>query len=422
MRRANDWTAERFRAYGLDSTWVEGWPFGRTWERGLASVVLLAPHRRHVVAYSWAWSPGTNGPSTGDVVYVDARSAADYSRRFAGRLAGQWVMVDPPQPVRNPNGPPMSPADSARFDSTRRAYFAPPTDPAERAFRQARLSLLAREGIAGLLRDGGKEFGLLTMSGSPEAPYPYPHVVVPHQDYAQFHRLLARGERVTVQADVRNTMSTEPVEAFNTIAELRGTERPDEVVLLGAHLDSWDLATGASDNASGSVAVLEAARILKAAGARPKRTIRFALFSGEEQGLLGSQRYAEAHAAELGRYQAVLVLDNGTGRITGMSLEGRSELRDAWQSLLGVVGELGPFEVLARTKGGTDHLPFLRHGVPAFNYDQLPRGYDHTHHSQIDSYDHAVPSDVAQAATVMAATAYLLADLPELLPRGRRAH
>jgi len=419
MRRANDWTAERFREYGADSSWLEGWTFGPSWERGPATLTLVAPHRRQLVAYSWAWSPGTNGLVAGDVVHVDARTEAEFVRRFAGRLAGKWVMTSAPQPVKNPDGAPLSARDSARFDSTLRAFYAPPLDPAERTFRQRRLALLAAEKVAGLLRDGGKEFGLVTMSGSPEAPYPFPHVVVAHEDYAQFHRLLAAGERVAIEANVENRLSREPVEAYNTVAELRGAERPDEVVLLGAHLDSWDLATGATDNAAGSIAVLEAARILAASGARPRRSIRFALFGGEEQGLYGSRHYASVHAGDLDRYQAVLVLDNGTGRITGVSLQGRDELREAWNSLLAPVRELGPFEVKARNKGGTDHLPFLPYGVPAFNFDQLSRGYDHTHHSQIDSYDHAVPADVAQAATVMAATAYGLANLPALLPRRR---
>jgi len=420
MRRANDWTAERFRAYGMDSVWLEPWPFGRAWERGPMTLTLVAPHRRQLVGYSWAWAPGTNGPVTGDVVYVDAKTEADFTRRFAGTLAGKWVMTSPPQPVPNPDGPPLTAADSARVRAAIRELYAPPTDSTELAFRQRRLSLIAREPIAGLLRDGAKEFGLVTMSGSPESIYPMPFLVVSHEDYAQFHRVLALGERVALQADVRNTFSSQPVTAYNTVAEIRGSTNPDEIVLLGAHLDSWDIATGATDNATGSIAVLEAARILKASGVRPRRTIRFALFSGEEQGLYGSERYAAAHAGELPKYQAVLVLDNGTGRITGMSLQGRAELHDAWTSLLQPVSALGPFLVQARNKGGTDHLPFLPYGVPAFNFDQLSRGYDHTHHSQVDTFDHAVTEDVAQAATVMAATAYQLANLPVLLPRGQR--
>jgi hypothetical protein len=258
------------------------------------------------------------------------------------------------------------------------------------------------------------------MSGSPERIYPVPYVVVAHETYAQFHRLLAAGETVRIEANIANTMTADSVMVYNTVAEIRGTERPDEVVLLGAHLDSWDLGTGTTDNATGSIAVLEAARILKAAGVRPKRTIRFALFSGEEEGLYGSEQYAAAHAAELAKFQAVLVLDNGTGRITGMALQGRDELASAWRKMFAPLGELGPFRVRSGNKGGTDHLSFLPYGVPGFNYDQESRGYDHTHHSQVDTFDHAVISDLEQAATVMAATAYELANLPSLLPRNPR--
>jgi Zn-dependent M28 family amino/carboxypeptidase len=142
------------------------------------------------------------------------------------------------------------------------------------------------------------------------------------------------------------------------------------------------------------------------------------LFTGEEEGLFGSQQYAARHAAELRKYQAVLVLDNGTGRITGVSLQGRSELHYLWEELFEPISALGPFTVRSRNKGGTDHLSFLPYGVPAFNYDQETRGYNHTHHSQADTYDHVVPGDVAQAATVMAATAYELATVPTLLSRG----
>ncbi|HEX2781285.1 MAG TPA: M20/M25/M40 family metallo-hydrolase, partial [Gemmatimonadaceae bacterium] len=248
--------------------------------------------------------------------------------------------------------------------------------------------------------------------------YPFPYFVVDNETYGQIQRLLARGERVTLEANIANTLGSDSVTVYNTVAEIRGSERPDEVVLLGAHLDSWDLGTGTTDNATGSIAVLEAARILQASGLKPKRTIRFALFSGEEEGLYGSRMYARDHAAELAKYQAVLVLDNGTGRITGMALQGRNELRDMWQALFSPIGPLGPFNVRAGNKGGTDHLSFLPYGVPGFNYDQESRGYDHTHHSQVDTYDHAVIPDLVQAATVMAATAYQLANLEELLPRG----
>lgn len=414
-RRANDWTAQKFREYGMDSTWIEPWTFGIGWERGPTTVRLLEPQRRELIGYSWAWSPGTTGPVAGDVVLLDARTEGAFHERFAGKLRGSWVMLGPAAPVRNPDAPPLSPADSARRDSLSRAQSQLTEE--ERNFLGRRTALLASEGVAGVIRDGAKEWGLLTMSGSPNAVQPFPYLVLSNGDYAQMQRLLRAGQHVRLEADIHNTFTRDTVPTFNTVAEIRGSEHPEQVVLLGAHLDSWDLGTGATDNAAGSIAVLEAARILHAAGVRPRRTIRFALFSGEEEGLLGSRAYARAHAAELPSYQAVLVLDNGTGRITGMALQGRNELRDMWRALLAPIAELGPFAVRPGNKGGTDHLAFIPYGVPGFNYDQLTRGYDHTHHSQVDIFDHAVPADITQAATVMAVNAWQLANLPELLPR-----
>ena len=416
MQRANDWTAQKFREYGMDRAWLEAWTFGRGWQRGPMTLRMLAPQRRELLGVSWAWSPGTSGPLAGDVVYMDARSQADFDRRFAGKLRGTWVMLGPAYPVTNPGGPPLAHADSLHLDSLRRAMFTLTND--ERRFSYLRVALAAREGAAGVIHDGAKQFALFTMSGSPAAVSPLPEIVVANETYAQFQRLATLGERIRIEADIQNSFTADTLKSSNTVAELRGTERPDEVVLLGAHLDSWDIGTGATDNGAGAIAVLEAARILKAAGVRPKRTIRFALFSGEEQGLFGSEAYAAAHERELPKFQAVLVLDNGTGRITAMAVQGREELRDMWKAFFAPVASLGPFVVRSGNKTGTDHLSFLPYGVPAFNYDQLTRGYDHTHHSQIDVFDHVVSMDIAQAATVMAVNAWQLADLAELLPRG----
>lgn len=417
LRRANNWTADRLRAYGMDSVWQEAWRFGQAWQRGPMTLAMLAPQQRQLIGVSWAWAPGTNGPLAGDVVYVDAATQAEFNAKFAGKLRGAWVMVGPPALIPNPDGLPLTAADSARLAEEQHARRERTQSPEAREFARGRNAALAREGIAGLVREGAKDFALMTMSGSPAAIYPFPVIVVSHEDYSQFYRLLQQGQPVRIEASISNTLTRDTVDAYNTVAEIRGTEKPDEVVLLGAHLDSWDLATGATDNGAGSIAVLEAARILKASGVKPKRTIRFVLFTGEEEGLFGSEHYAADHRAELPKLQAVLVLDNGTGRITGMSLQGRRDLWRMWDQLFAPVSELGPFTVQDRNKGGTDHLSFLPYGVPGFNYDQLVRGYNHTHHSQVDDFDHAVPEDIAQAATVMAANAYLLANLPELLPR-----
>lgn len=418
VRRANEWTRDKFREYGADSAYLESWPFGQGWTRGPMTLRMLAPQQRELLGLSWGWSPGTNGSVAGNVVLMDARTPQEFQSRFAGKLRGAWVMLGTAQPVVNMADPLVTHADSVRQDSIVRALA--PHDDAERKFFAERFWYVAREGVAGVIRDGAKQFDLFTMSGSPSAVSPVPQIVVGNDEYAQFQRLARRGEPVRIEADIKNSFTRDSLEQYNTVAEIRGSEHPDQVVLLGAHLDSWDIATGGTDNGSGAIAVLEAARILKAAGVRPKRTIRFVLFTGEEQGLFGSQAYAAIHERELGRYQAVLVLDNGSGRITGMALQNREELRDMWKSMLAPVAGLGPLVVRSAFKTGTDHLAFIQDGVPSFNYDQLSRGYDFTHHSQVDDYNHVVPGDVAQAATIMAVNAWQLADMPTLLPRGKK--
>lgn len=261
----------------------------------------------------------------------------------------------------------------------------------------------------------------MTMSGSPNRVSPLPSLVIAHEDYTLLARLIRAGITPTVEGRVENRLGRTPVPQWNTVAEIRGSRNPGQVVILGAHLDSWDLGTGVTDNGTGSMVVLGAARVIARSGLRPMRTIRFVLFSGEEQGLIGSRAYAGTHAARADSVQAVLVLDNGTGAIRGQALQGRGDLEELWKQLLAPVAHLGADSVRHASKMGTDHLSFLPYGVPAFNFDQLPRGYNHTHHSQSDTYDKAVPGDLKQAAAVMAVTAWQLANLPELLPRGPKS-
>jgi Iap family predicted aminopeptidase len=280
--------------------------------------------------------------------------------------------------------------------------------------------VLKSAGALGTIVDGSKEHALMTMSGSPNRVSPLPNLVVAHEDYAMLERQIKAGAAPRLEARVENVIGRAPVQQWNTVAEIAG-QRPGQVVILGAHLDSWDLGQGVTDNGTGSMVVLEAARAIARSGLQPKRTIRFILFSGEEEGLLGSRAYAAAHAAEADSIQAVLVLDNGTGAIKGQALQGRTDLEGLWRDLLAPVAKLGADSVRDAAKTGTDHLSFLPYGVPAFNFDQIPRGYSHTHHSQSDTYDKAVAGDLMQAAAVMAVTAFELANLPELLPRGPRS-
>jgi hypothetical protein len=359
------------------------------------------------------------------VVRIDA-STPESLAAYTSKVRGAWLLLRPAATIWNPDGPPMTAADSARMQEGRRRQFAPPADTSEAA-RKARQQfaidrpyLLRKAGALGVLTDGSKEQGLMNMSGSPNSVSPLPNAVVAHEDYAMFERLLTAGVTPRIEGRFANKVGKIPVQQWNTVAEIPGTELAGQVVILGAHLDSWDLGTGVTDNGTGSMVVLEAARAIMQSGLKPKRTIRFILFSGEEQGLLGSRAYAASHPELMDSIQAVLVLDNGTGMITGQALQGRDELEQLWKDLLDPVASLGAAKVRQGNKGGTDHLAFVPYGVPAFNFDQETRGYNHTHHSQVDTYDHAVPSDLRQASAVMAVTAFELANLPVLLPRGNR--
>ena len=425
-RAANDWTLERFRAYGLDAH-LEAWRFGGTWTRGPMWARMIAPRAHAVTAASWAWAPGTGGrPVRGPVVRIDATTPDSFAAS-RGKVRGSWVMLRPPALVWNNDGPPMTAADSQHQRDFFRNVFAPfrDADSTTRArmqqFGNDLPYLLRRAGALGIVLDAGKEHALLNMSGSPNRVLPLPQIVVAHQDYALFDRLLASAVSPRLEVSVQNTLTTDSVSQWNTIAEIRGMEHPGEVVIVGAHLDSWDLGTGTTDNGTGAMCTLEAARVIAQSGLKPKRTIRFMLFTGEEEGLIGSHKYAEAHAGEADSIQAVIVLDNGTGAITGQALQGRTDLEGLWRAILAPVGRLGADSVVNRNKGGTDHLSFLPYGVPGFNFNQIERGYNHTHHSQSDTYEMALPGDLMQAAAVMAVSAYELANLPGMIPRGEKS-
>src|SRR5690606_1458899 len=329
MRKSNEWVAERFRAYGLTAS-LEAFPFGVSWERGPISVHLTSPFRRALLAYSWAWTEGTGGKAlAGPVIRLSVTGEGDIEAN-KDRIRGAWIMLSDPAFVWNPDGPPMTAADSAErreaFEQRRADMRAANADTsaAARERRQQfgidRPVLLKKYGALGTIADGGKEHTLVTMSGSPNRVSPLPNIVVSHEDYLMLARHVEANLAPRIEAAIDNRVGSEPVEQWNTVGEIRGSELPNQVVILGAHLDSWDHAQGVTDNGASSMAVVEAARIIAQSGLRPRRTIRFILFSGEEQGLLGSRAYAAAHAAEADSIQAVMVLDNGTGMILGQAL------------------------------------------------------------------------------------------------------
>jgi acetylornithine deacetylase/succinyl-diaminopimelate desuccinylase-like protein len=320
---------------------------------------------------------------------------------------------------------PESPVATAWSESTiplAHAANEVPIDPA--AYRQARLTamkMFAEEKVSAVLLASEKEFGLLNMS-TPSRDYQPAAVPVAYsvrEDYEMLWHLQEAGH-AEAEVSIEGSFSGKPVPVYNTVAEIRGTEKPDEVVMIGAHLDSWDLGTGATDNGTGSMAVLAAARALQKVGVKPKRTIRFVLFTGEEQGLNGSRAYVKAHKGELGKISGVLVHDSGTGKVLTVGLMGNYAVRETIDHALyplAKANEIGLVEPSLRREGGSDHVPFDDAGVPGFWCVQDVADYDKMHHSQADRLEHVRWDDLTEGAQVLAVFAYNVAQLPELLPR-----
>ena len=400
LTKASHWTLEKFKQYGLSNPHLEGWKIHRAWTRGTATGRVVIPTEQRLLLESAGWSISTpgNGPVRGPVVSLASDNLADLAA-FKGKLKGAWIIRGAASEQPSPKKPNAA-GGSARTSAEARKF-------------------LADEGVAGLLRDSDKEHGLVNMTG---ATYNFTPSVIPEaflttESYGLIWRLLQRGP-VEIEVELKNTFSAGQVEVFNTVAEIPGTEKPDEVVIIGGHIDSWDLGTGATDNGTGIMAVLEAARALKAVGVAPRRTIRFVLFSGEEEGLHGSINYVKAHEAEMPKIAAVLVHDTGTGRVKSIGLQGRYDLRETMDQVVEPFkGATNLDELSLNSMGGTDHLSFLGHGVPAFAVMQDGAEYRKTHHTESDTFDKVYADEVTQGAKVLAAWAYNVAMLPDILPR-----
>jgi Zn-dependent M28 family amino/carboxypeptidase len=414
LKRANEWTRDKFKSYGLENVHLEPWKIAHAWTRGQATGRVVFPTEQRLLLEAAGWSPATKGPVRGPVMYVKAAKASDLEP-FKGKLKGAWVMTRELSVQPSPKQPQ---AEGPRRGGGRRG--GPDFREAMR-FRRSINDFLASEGAAGHLIDSDKEHGLVNMTGATSdfTIGKIPQAFLTTESYGLIWRLLKRGP-VEIEIDIKASHSEGEVEVYNTVAEIKGTEKPDEVVIIGGHLDSWDLGTGATDNGTGTMAVLEAARALKAVGAKPRRTIRFILFSGEEQGLHGSKKYVEAHEKELEKVSAVLVHDTGTGKVKSIGLLGRYDLRETLDQVVQPFASEVELEelTLRGMAGGTDHASFYPKGVPAFACVQDPAEYRKTHHTESDTFDKVYADEVNQGAKVLAAWAYNVAMLPELLPRG----
>ncbi len=421
LKQANNWTADKFREYGLTNVHLEPWTIAHSWTRGTAHARIVSPTEHPLTLASAGWAPGTAGVVRGPVVHVDIKKDEDFEK-YRGKLKGAIVIAQEPASLSPPK-----PEDA--FGEVNRPMQTPPPwkgQPATpspyaamMAVAQKRTEFYKQEGVAVVLRDSNKSHGLLNMTGIGGEQFnigAIPTAFITGEGYRMLYRMQKHGP-VQVEIEMTNSFSDKPVEVYNTVAEIKGSEKPDEVVLLGAHLDSWDLGTGSTDNGTGSMAVLEAARALAKLNLKPKRTIRFILFSGEEQGLCGSVKYVEAHKDELEKISGVLVHDTGTGRVLTLALHDNYQDREIVDQVLAPLKELRLLEPTMMHMSGTDHLSFNEAGVPGFWALQNGAEYSKTHHSQSDTFDKVWKDDLNEGAQVLAAWAYNTAQLPEMLPR-----
>jgi hypothetical protein len=445
LKRANEWTAEKMRSYGLSNVHLEPWEIPAGWERGSAYARIIEPETgRTLFLASMGWTPGTNGRIQGDVVVLDAKTKDDLAK-YKGKLKGAIVLSGAP---RDPNDDSMRRMFEGGQRRRQRSEGSPkeadakqaPNDAAQQLqrarsefrsrmmfFRREMQEFLRAEGAALMLSDSGKPHGMMTVSGSwrgrdrADAAEPIPFAMMPHNHYALLYRLATRPApaRTRLEVEIQNKFIPGPIPVYNTVGEIVGREKPDEYVVLGAHLDSWDLGSGTTDNGTGSSVVLEAARILAKSGVQPRRTIRFVLFSGEEQGLFGSDAYVKAHKDELARTSMCVIHDTGTGKVVGVGLSGHADIKPILDAQLGALKEIGAYDLNLRGMEGSDHYSFDKAGVPGFWLEQDMSTYNLTHHSISDTFDAAKEVDLVQGAQAMALIGMRVANLPSLLPRGK---
>ena len=457
-RAAAAWCAEKLREWGLTNVELEPWgEFGRGWSFSRCSVQLVSPRQTPLFGIPVAWTPGTTGAVQGPVKQVDIDDEEDIEK-YRGELGGRIVLVDDLRAPRHEETPPFS---RQGIDDLEELETFPipgerPEDWRKDAIKRWRLANKTRaffreEGVLAVLTISSRDFGVIRPMGNrayevgePAGP---PTVMLTAEHYNRVARFADDDDVETiVSVDVAAEFHEEDTIGRNVVGEIRGRRRPNEVVMIGGHLDSWHGGTGATDNAAGVVTAMEAMRILKAIGAEPRRTIRIALWTGEEQGLLGSRAYVEKHFAtrpeptdpeqlELPRwyreetwpintrpahenFSAYFNFDNGGGRIRGIYAQENSAIVPIFEAWLEPLHDLGATTVSSRNTSSTDHIPFDNVGLPGFQYIQDPLAYfTRTHHTHLDTIDQIDREDLLQSAVVMATFAWHAANREDLLPR-----
>jgi carboxypeptidase Q len=452
-----DWVMKKFNEWGLRNVHVERFPFGQGWTIERFSAHMITPHSSSPMIGQPRWySPSTTGTITSDVVYVKATSEAELAK-YKGQLRGKIVVLQAPRQVRMLEGRVIL---RMTDEDWKEAMTLPPTakpaapgsgpTPAQQ-FAQALQRFLVTESVGAVLDrgsdndtsaggsdlswqtqrvDGGTIFPGNGGSRDPKVPQQVPSATLAVEHYNRIVRLLERGQPVRVELNIQTKFhpETDPAgNAFNIIAEIPGTDLAGEVVLLGAHFDTYPYATGATDNTTGSTAMIEAVRVIQSLGLRPRRTIRIALWAAEEQGLLGSREYVNRHyfdaqtktpKPEHKNLQAYFNLDNGTGRIVGIWGQGNTGAIKAFEQWGQTLKDIGWKNASPRTVTSTDHTSFENAGLPGFQFIQERLEYNsRTHHSNMDTFDHVQKDDVIQQGAAAAVFAWYAANTPERLPR-----
>ena len=392
-QKAVEWGQAKMRAMGLENVHAEKWQLWRGWTRGAAQAELLTPIRRplHVDAMGWTGSTRAGG-AEGDVVEVNMFDL-DNELKNVGKLNGKVALV----------------VTRGEPNKSFVQLFAQFGDFLKAAGKAGAIAVIGGQG-------GGKAQGMnLTHTGilGFDADFAVPVVSMSAEDQSQLERYIGRGLTPKVRFNIQNTFTNGPVESANVVGEIRGRENPEQVLVVGGHLDSWDLSEGTTDNGMGSSCTLGAADAIILSGMKPRRTIRFVLFTGEEQGLDGSFAYVKQHQAEMANHLGSLILDNGQGPVRAFQLGGRDDLVDIFKPFAAALADIREVKVDDKVEDGTDTLPFSVAGLPGINMDQESPEYKYTHHSAADALEAVKPDVLAQDATLMALAAYWIADRPE---------
>ncbi len=449
IKEAAKWTTEKMNEWKLANVHLELWgPFGRGWSNERSNVQVIAPHPFPLIAYAKAWTPGTDGAVTAEAVFAPITKEDDFAK-FKGQLKGKFVLT-----AAIPESPERFEAQAHRYTDAELADLATQPVPAPQPGQEDRRaqflaqrdlnlkiqSFLLVEGVAAWIEPSRSDDGTVFVQQGgdrdkekPKAPC---RVAVASENYGRIVRMLEKKVPVSMLVDIQNKFYDDDLNSFNIIGEIPGSDKAkaDEVVMLGAHFDSWQAGTGATDNGAGSAVMLEAVRILKATGLKMRRTVRIGLWTGEEQGLLGSAAYIKQHfgdrtvedpathlikvTAEHAKLDAYYNIDNGTGKIRGVYLQGNEMVAPIFNAWMVPFHDLGMTTLTIRNTGGTDHLSYDAVGLPGFQFIQDPMDYDtRTHHSNMDVYERIQEPDMKQMAVIVASFVYLTANRDEMLPR-----